>query len=107
MLHASGDLRLHSELTKSIHKHGMTTLAEVHAHYEVQIEIAKRVDYVYDFALPPLILFSIFSKTTTRLKQWYSVSPRNCLTVLDTHDGIVLWMFHLTMENQEFYLTKS
>ena len=77
-----------SELTKSIHKHGMTTLAEVHAHYEVQIEIAKRVDYVYDFALPPLILFSIFSKTTTRLKQWYSVSPRNCLTVLDTHDGI-------------------
>jgi sucrose phosphorylase len=76
------------KLTDNIHKLGMEVLAEVHAHYEVQIEIAKCVDYVYDFALPPLILFSLFTKNATRLKQWYSISPRNCLTVLDTHDGI-------------------
>ncbi|MFK7785315.1 MAG: sucrose phosphorylase [Crocinitomicaceae bacterium] len=76
------------ELTKLTHSYGMETLAEIHAHYETQLDIAKRVDYVYDFALPPLILYTIFSKNVVRLKQWLAVSPHNCITVLDTHDGI-------------------
>ena len=32
---------------------GMEVLVEIHAHYQKQIEIAARVDWVYDFALPP------------------------------------------------------
>lgn len=76
------------ELTALVHSYGIEVLAEIHSHYETQLEIAKRVDYVYDFALPPLILYTIFSKNVIRLKQWLAVSPRNCLTVLDTHDGI-------------------
>jgi len=43
---------------------------------------------VYDFALPPLILHSLFSNDAQALVNWLTISPRNCLTVLDTHDGI-------------------
>ncbi|MEN8827893.1 MAG: sucrose phosphorylase [Flavobacteriales bacterium] len=77
-----------SELTGTINSYGIKALAEIHTHYETQIEIAKRVDFIYDFALPPLILYTLYSKNAIRLKQWLAISPRNCITVLDTHDGI-------------------
>ena len=67
---------------------GLEVLVEVHSHYREQIEIAKRVDWVYDFALPPLVLHALFFKTARPLKQWAAVRPTNALTVLDTHDGI-------------------
>lgn len=66
----------------------METLVEIHSYYQTQIEIAKRVDQVYDFALPPLILHSFFSQDSSALAKWLNISPRNCITVLDTHDGI-------------------
>ena len=37
-------------------------LVEIHSHYLQQVEIARRVDWVYDFALPPLMLHSLFSR---------------------------------------------
>ena len=67
---------------------GLEVLVEVHSYYRKQIEIAKRVDWVYDFALPPLLLHALFFKTARYLKQWVACRPRNALTVLDTHDGI-------------------
>jgi sucrose phosphorylase len=67
---------------------GIEVLVEVHSHYRTQVEIAKRVDWVYDFALPPLVLHAIFFGTARWLKDWIRVRPRNALTVLDTHDGI-------------------
>ena len=70
------------------HSHGIQVLVEIHAHYETQIEIAKSADYVYDFALPPLVLHSLIASNFKRLKDWLAISPRNCVTVLDTHDGI-------------------
>jgi len=76
------------ELSKTANDLGIETLVEIHSYYQTQIEIAKRVDRVYDFALPPLILHSIFSKDFTTLAKWLKISPRNCITVLDTHDGI-------------------
>ena len=42
---------------------GLEVLVEVHSYYRQQIEIAKRVDWVYDFALPPLVLHAFFYKT--------------------------------------------
>src|SRR5512146_2585378 len=63
-------------------------LVEIHSHFRRQIEIAQQVDRVYDFALPPLILHAIFNQTARYLKQWLEISPRNAITVLDTHDGI-------------------
>jgi len=66
----------------------MEVLVEIHSHYHQQIEIARHVDRVYDFALPPLVLHAIFNRTSRYLKQWLEISPRNAVTVLDTHDGI-------------------
>ncbi len=74
--------------TKKANSKGIDILVEVHAYYKEQIEIAKKVDYVYDFALPPLVLHTLFTKNTNALKRWLSICPRNALTVLDTHDGI-------------------
>jgi sucrose phosphorylase len=64
------------------------TLVEIHSHYLQQIEIAKRVDRVYDFALPPLVLHALFTGQARHLCDWLTISPRNAITVLDTHDGI-------------------
>jgi sucrose phosphorylase len=76
------------ELTDYAKSLGLEMLVEIHAYYRQQIEIAHRVDRVYDFALPPLILHALFKKTARYLKHWLAVRPRNAVTVLDTHDGI-------------------
>ncbi|MBW4965926.1 sucrose phosphorylase [Pseudoalteromonas sp. CR1] len=75
-------------LSKQANELGMETIAEIHSHYQTQVEVAKRVNMVYDFALPPLILHSLFNNDVDALLKWLKISPRNCLTVLDTHDGI-------------------
>lgn len=67
---------------------GMTSLAELHAHYEHQLRAARHVDCVYDFALPPLVLHALGENISRPLKDWFAISPRNAVTVLDTHDGI-------------------
>ena len=67
---------------------GIEVLVEIHSYYRKQIEIAQRVDWVYDFALPPLILHGFAFKTADSLKHWIGLRPHNALTVLDTHDGI-------------------
>ncbi len=67
---------------------GLEVLVEVHSYYRRQIEIAKRVDWVYDFALPPLVLHALFTGDAAPLVRWIEVRPQNALTVLDTHDGI-------------------
>ena len=76
------------KIVKDAHAHGIQVLVEVHAHYETQVKIAESADYVYDFALPPLVLHSLIAQDFKRLKHWLSISPTNCVTVLDTHDGI-------------------
>ena len=77
-----------AELTAQAHGLKIEVLVEIHTHYQDQINIAKQVDWVYDFALPPLVLHALYTRNTARLKHWLSISPRNCITVLDTHDGI-------------------
>jgi len=77
-----------SALTKKAKEKEIEVLVEVHSHYKTQIEIAKKVDYVYDFALPILVLDTLFNKNANNLKKWLKISPRNAITVLDTHDGI-------------------
>jgi len=80
--------RFIAELTSQAHSLGIQVLVEIHSHYLQQVQIARQVDWVYDFALPPLILHSLFARDARALKHWFSVRPRNALTVLDTHDGI-------------------
>lgn len=77
-----------AELSNKAKQLGMETLVEIHSHYQTQIAIAASVGRVYDFALPPLVLHSLYTGNFDALKRWLSVAPRNCVTVLDTHDGI-------------------
>jgi len=77
-----------AKLTEKAKRRGIEVLVEIHSFYKTQIEIAKRVDYVYDFALPVLMLDCLFNRDATNLKKWLVVAPRNVITVLDTHDGI-------------------
>jgi sucrose phosphorylase len=76
------------EITEQAEALGVEVLVEIHSYFRRQIEIAHQVDRVYDFALPPLVLHAIFNHTSCYLKQWLEISPRNAITVLDTHDGI-------------------
>jgi sucrose phosphorylase len=74
--------------TARARSHGLEVLVEIHAHHRLQVQIARQVDWVYDFALPPLVLHAFFAATARHLKQWIAIRPVNALTVLDTHDGI-------------------
>ena len=76
-----------SELTAKIQARGMRVLVEVHAHYTQQLEIAPLVDLIYDFQTAPLLLHSIFNSNVDALASWLEIRPKNCLNVLDTHDG--------------------
>ena len=67
---------------------GAQVLLEIHGHYAQQVEIARTVDFVYDFALPPLVLHALHAHDLEPLGTWLDVRPRNAVTVLDTHDGI-------------------
>ena len=77
-----------STLASQAHDLGMEVLVEIHSHYSQQLEIARQVDWIYDFALPPLILHSLFARECKALGHWLRIRPKNCITVLDTHDGI-------------------
>ena len=76
------------QLRKHAHELNMEILVEVHAHYGTQIKLAQCADWIYDFALPPLILHTLYSRDARALKNWFSICPRNSISVLDTHDGI-------------------
>ena len=78
--------------TERIHRYangrGAEVLVEVHGHHAQQIEIARHVDHVYDFALPPLVLHALTTGELEPLAGWMAIRPSNAVTVLDTHDGI-------------------
>jgi len=77
-------------LAEKAHARGVAILPEIHAHYTEQQKLAAAdgVDYVYDFGLPMLVLFTIFFGDTRPLERWMEIRPANAITVLDTHDGI-------------------
>lgn len=76
------------DFTERAQARGMDVLVEMHGHYQDQIALARRVRWVYDFALPPLVLHTLYSHDATPLTRWLEMRPHNAVTVLDTHDGI-------------------
>lgn len=67
---------------------GAILLPEIHEHYSIQLKLAQRGYWVYDFALPMLVLHTLYSGSSRRLKDWLEICPRKQFTTLDTHDGI-------------------
>lgn len=63
-------------------------LPEIHDHYKIQKKIADHGYFVYDFALPLLVLHTVYTGSGRRLKNWLNICPRKQYTTLDTHDGI-------------------
>ena len=72
------------------HHRGAQVLVEVHGHYRQQIAMAQKVDLVYDFALPPLVLHALTAGDLAPLGRWLEVRPGNAVTVLDTHTASAL-----------------
>ena len=63
-------------------------LAEIHENYTIQLKMAEKGYWVYDFALPMLLLHGLYAGRTDRLIHWLHICPHNQYTTLDTHDGI-------------------
>jgi sucrose phosphorylase len=76
------------DITAQTHALEMEVLVEVHGHYQTQVDVARQVDWVYDFALPALVLHALYTRDATPLRRWLEIRPHNAITVLDTHDGI-------------------
>lgn len=76
------------DLTRRARALGMEVLVEIHSHFRNQVQVASRVDRVYDFALPPLLLHALHTGDARPLVRWIRLRPTNAVTVLDTHDGI-------------------
>lgn len=69
-------------------KYQVELLPEIHEHYSIQMKIADHDYFVYDFALPMVVLYSLYSGKSNRLANWLKISPMKQFTTLDTHDGI-------------------
>jgi len=69
-------------------EYGTAILCEVHEQYKLNLALAAKGYYVYDFALPLLVLHAIHWKTALNLRSWMEICPHRQITVLDTHDGM-------------------
>ena len=67
---------------------GVSILPEMHEHYTLQLKLAEHAYWVYDFALPMLLLHALATGETRELAHWLEICPRRQFTTLDTHDGI-------------------
>ncbi len=76
------------EVRQEAAKFDIELLPEIHEHYSIQKKIAEHDYYIYDFALPMITLYSLYSGQSNRLAHWLRISPMKQFTTLDTHDGI-------------------
>lgn len=67
---------------------GVEVVPEVHEHHSYQLKISENGYWVYDFALPMLVLHALYYHTNKRLINWLKICPRKQFTTLDTHDGM-------------------
>lgn len=75
-------------LNEYITPFGVEMLPEVHEHYRYHKKIEDHGYWTYDFALPLLMLHTLYHHTSARLRHWMAICPRRQVTTLDTHDGI-------------------
>ncbi|MEX1377251.1 MAG: sucrose phosphorylase [Eubacteriales bacterium] len=73
---------------KPLNAKGTEMLPEIHENYHIQLKMAEHGYWVYDFALPMLMLHGLMTGRTDRLINWLNICPHKQFTTLDTHDGI-------------------
>ncbi|RVU70097.1 sucrose phosphorylase [Lactobacillus xujianguonis] len=77
-----------AEVRNDIAAKGAMILPEIHEHYSMPFKIVKHGYFIYDFALPMVTLYSLYSGKSNRLANWLKMCPMKQFTTLDTHDGI-------------------
>lgn len=91
-------------ITKS---YQVTILPEIHEHYTMQNRIAEKDYYVYDFAMPMLLINALYYGQTRYLKHWFEICPQKQFTTLDTHDGIGVVDVKDLLPDEEIAKTKE
>ncbi|MCD8089455.1 MAG: sucrose phosphorylase [Clostridiales bacterium] len=76
------------DIEKTANNCGSEILPEIHEHYTIPMKISQKGFWVYDFALPALLLHALYNHTAKYLKNWFDMCPMHQFTTLDTHDGI-------------------
>ncbi len=75
-------------LNEYVSPFGTEILPEVHEHHRYHLKIANKGYWTYDFALPMLVLHTLYHHSSARLRNWLRICPRKQVTTLDTHDGL-------------------
>ena len=86
---------------------GIEVLPEIHEHFSIQQKLADRGYWVYDFALPMLLLHTLFAGSNVRLLEWLRICPRKQFTTLDTHDGIGVVDVRGLLSDEEIEATRE
>ena len=76
------------EIESVTREYDVEILPEIHEHYTIPLKIADQGFWIYDFALPVMVLHALYSHTGTYLKRWLEMCPKKQFTTLDTHDGL-------------------
>jgi sucrose phosphorylase len=71
------------------------------------LKLAEKGYWVYDFALPMLLLHALYCGTNKRLVNWLKICPRKQFTTLDTHDGIGVVDVRDLLSEEEIERTKD
>jgi sucrose phosphorylase len=90
-----------------VEPYGVHLLPEIHEHHRMQLALASRGYWVYDFALPMLVLQAIYDANGANLVQWLRRCPSRQITTLDTHDGIGVVDVVDLMSREEIETTKA
>jgi sucrose phosphorylase len=75
-------------IKKILSPYQVEILPEMHEHYTLQLKLAEKGYWIYDFALPMLLLHALHTGRAASLAHWLRICPRRQFTTLDTHDGI-------------------
>lgn len=86
---------------------GVDILPEIHEHYTIQMKLAQKNHWIYDFALPMLLLHGLYTGKTASLKRWLKMCPDKQFTTLDTHDGIGVVDVRDLLTDDEIELTRE
>lgn len=95
------------ECENIVKPYGVDLLPEIHEHYSMQSKIAEKDYYVYDFALPMLLINALYYGQSKYLKNWFKICPRKQFTTLDTHDGIGVVDVKDLLPDEEIERTKE
>lgn len=96
-----------NECSEIVEPYKAEILPEIHEHYTMEKKIEDRGYYVYDFALPMLLINALYYGQTQYLKNWLTICPRKQFTTLDTHDGIGVVDVKDLLPDEEIEKTKE